>query len=242
MLKLRHFILGLCLVALLSLSASAQPVQPITILAPGDNSLVTSPIEVTAILYPGEDGLVRLTLVDRNQELLSRQLLRLKAPIDKAFEFSTTLTFEIPTETTTAILTVATQDQAHRPLALRSINLTLAGNGEAALTSAASSQPWLTLTEPEPGAVINASPMLIKGTAIPVNERPIFIELLNERGGAIVSKQLVVEAPGQALDFEIYLVYPPVRQVQAMRLIVRQPAAFGGVDAILDSLPVFLTP
>ena len=238
----RRLMLTLGLFFLLSLPASAQPVQPITILMPGDSSLVTAPIEVSALIIPGEDGLIRLTLVDRNQNLLARMLHRVEMPGDGAIEFSAMLAFEIPAETSAAILTIATQDQAHRPLALRSINLTLAGSGEDVITSVSSIQPWLTLNEPQPGAVISASPMLITGTVIPVNSNPIVFELLTERGGAIVSKQLAVEMPGHAIAFEIPLIYPPVTEWRDMRLIVRQSTGLAGVDAILDSLPVIITP
>jgi hypothetical protein len=238
----RRLILTLGLIFFLSLSASAQPVQPITILTPGESSLVTAPIEVTALVYPGEDGVVRLTLVDRNQNLLARQLHRVETPSDGAIEFSTQLAFEIPTETSAAILTIATQDHAHRPLALRSINITLAGSGEDMIEPVSSTQSWLTITEPEPGAVISASPMLISGTVIPVNSNPIIFELLTERGGAIVSKQLAVETPGKAMAFEVPLIYPPVTETRDIRLIVRQSAGLAGVDAILDSLPVIIMP
>lgn len=216
--------------------------QPITILTPGESSLVTAPIEVIALVYPGEDGLIRLTLVDRNQTLLARQLIRVEAPSGEAIEFSTRLAFEIPVEATTALLMLTTQDQAHRPLSSRSINITLAGSGEEMIAPAQITQPWLKLTEPQPGAVINASPMLISGTVIPVNSNPVIFELLTERGGAIVSKQLAVEIPGEAMDFELLLIYPPVTEPRDMRLVIRQSAGWVGVDAILDSLSLILAP
>lgn len=238
----RRLFLVLCLSFLLSLSASAQPAQPIMILTPGENSRVSAPIEVTALVYPGEDGLVRLTLVDRDQNTLARQLVRLEASSGTATEFSTHLAFEIPAETSTVILSIGTQDHAHRPLALRSINLTLAGSGEESIEPATSTDSWLKITQPEPGAVIDASPLMITGTVIPVNDNPIIFELITERGGAIVSKQLAVETPGKAMDFEISLIYPPVAEERDMRLIVRQSTGFVGVDVILDSLPITLAP
>lgn len=194
------------------------------------------------MLYPGDDGLIRLTLVDRNQNLLARQLLRVETPSDGVIEFSTRVMFEIPSETSATILTIATQDHAHRPLSLRSINLTLMGSGEAIIEPSTSTEPWLTITEPQPGSVISTSPMLITGTVNPVNSNPIIFELLTERGGAIVSKQLAVETPGLAMDFDISLIYPPVPETQDMRLVIRQSTGLVGVDAILDSLPVTVTP
>ena len=223
-------------------TSQAQPVERIAILAPGENSLVTTPIEITAVVFPGDDGLIRVTLVDKHQNLLTRQLLRVESPSDTAIEFTTSLVFEIPAETSTANLTIATQDHLHRPLALRSIGLDLASSGEAQIQAQLANDPWLTVTHPEPGAMIGESPMLITGTVRPINENPIVFELLNERGGAIVSKQLAVGAPSENLDFEFFLAYPPAANMRDMRLVIRQSAGWLGVEAILDSLPVTIIP
>ena len=238
----RRFFILLCSFFLITLSASAQPVQLITMLAPGENSVVISPIEVSARVVPGEDDLIRVTLVDEDHTLLARQLLSLDASGEQAIEFSIQLAFEIPVDTHQAILTVATQDREHRPLALRSVTLTLAGSGTAAIQPAVRVEPWLTLTQPEPGEVIRSSPMIIAGMLVPVNNTPVIFELVNERGGSLVSKQLAVETPGKAVDFEISLVYPPDDEAQNLRLVVRQSAGWPGVDVILDSLLITITP
>lgn len=241
-----RIILILCLLVslgfLVLLTGRAQPVEPITILTPGESSLVTAPIEVSALVFPGEDGLIRVTLVDQQQNLLARQLLRVTAPTDAAIEFTTQLAFEIPGESTPAILTIATQDEAHRPLALRSAGLALQMGGDDRIEPHPIVDPWLKINQPQPGVLITQSPMLVKGTVTPLNNKPIIIELLTERGGAIVSKQLAVESPGEPMAFEVSLIYSPPATVREMRLVIRQPADIIGVDAILDSLPFLLAP
>lgn len=241
-----RIILFLCLLFSLGflalLNGRAQPVEPITILTPGESSLVTAPIEVSALVFPGEDGLIRVTLVDQQQNLLARQLLRVTAPTDAAVEFTTQLAFEIRRESMPAILTIATQDQAHRPLALRSAAVTLQGGGDERIEPQSIVDPWLVITQPQPGALITESPMLVTGTVTPLNSKPIIIELLTERGGAIVTKQLAVETPGEPMAFEVSLIYPPATNVRDMRLVIRQPADIIGVDAILDSRPFILAP
>lgn len=239
---LRRWFLILSLIMLSSLSASAQPLPPVTVVTPGENSQVISPIEVLARVHPGEDGLLRLTLVDRSGDLLARQLVRVDAPGESTVEFFSQLAFEIPKETNTGILTVMTQDHNHRPVALRSVNVTLARDGEAIIEPQTSPEPWLTVTHPEPGMVIQSSPLLVIGTVTPINDFPLIFELLTERGGAIISKQLAVETPGQPMNFEVPLVYPPVTGGHDMRLIIRQPSGWVGVDAILDSVPITIAP
>ena len=234
--------LSLSLILAFVHAANAQPTQPMTILSPGEGSLVTAPIEVTAMIHAGEDGLVRLTLVDRKQNLLARQLLRVDALSDSTFEFSTLLAFEIPTDTTSAILTITTKDRFHRPLAMRSAMLNLANGGEEQILLHLNEDPWLTVTQPEPGAVISDSPLLITGTVRPINETPIYFELMTERGRAIFSKQLAVETPGIDFEFSVSLAYSPVVKQENMRLVIWQSAGWPGVIGVLDSLPVIIAP
>lgn len=204
--------------------------------------MVTAPIELAAIVYPGEDGLIRVTLVDKNRDLLARQLLRVNVIEQGAVQFSTRLAFEIPNETTSAILTVETQDHFHRTIALRSVELILQSSGEGSIESHSIPDRWLTITQPEPGAIITESPLVVKGAVTPVNGRPIIFELVTERGGAVISKQLAVETPGEAVDFEVPLIFSPVTAALDMRLVIRQSADIIGVDAVLDSLPITLAP
>jgi len=232
----------LCLGFLISPTGRAQPVEPISIRTPGEGSQVTAPVDVSAVVFPGEDGLIRVTLVDRNRNLLSRQLLRVQAPKDGPIEFSTALAFQIPAETTQAILTIDTQDQVHRPLASRSVTLTLQSDGIARIEDQPPDSTWLTITQPEPGALITESPLVIEGTLKPINSKTIFFELLTERGVAIATKQLAVELPGEPMTFKVALSYAPSLGPRDMRLVIRQPADMIGVDAVLDSLPLQIAP
>ncbi len=246
MLRFRHLLLLLPLLvglAFLALTGGqAQTVEPITILTPGGNSDVTAPIEVSVQLYPGEDGLVRVTLVDTNQNLLARQLLRLSDNSDSLVAFTTYLNFEIPRENVNALLTVATQDEVHRPLALRSVMLNLQSSGAESMQPQPATGHWLEVTQPLPGVVVAESPLVVEGTVTPLNGKPIVIELLTEQGGAILTKQLAVETPGEPMAFAVSLAYVPPGRVRNMRLVIRQPAEIIGENAILDSLPITLAP
>lgn len=239
---------ALVLLFLLSLSSlwllkgEAQPLQSITILSPGENSAVTSPIHINAMVQPGEDGLVRLTLVDNNQNILARQLLRVNGKSDSAIEFKADLAFEIPTESSPAVLMIATQDHLHRPHSTRSVGLTLLSSGEDDIQPQSEQPPWLRITRPLPGALISDTTIVIEGTVTPKNSKPIIFELVRESGGVMISKQLGVDQPGVPKNFSVSLTYLPNTNVEDIRLVIRQTAQDLGVNVILDSLPIRLAP
>ena len=232
----------LCLGSVTSHSISAQPVQQIIILSPGDHSVVTSPINITTLVYPGEGALVRMTLVDQHQNLLARQVIRINGSHHEAVEFTAELAFEIPVERTTAFLTVVTQDYVNRPIAMRSVPLTLQSSGEMRIEPQLITDPWLEINQPEPGAVINDSPIIVAGTVRPINDRPVIFELITERGSVIVTRQVAVTTPGEKMAFEIPLPYSPSLRIRDIRLTIRQPSGIAGVNLILDSLPLTIVP
>lgn len=221
---------------------SAQSAGPIVLLSPGPQSLVTSPIQIRALVHPGESSLVRVTLVDRQQNLLARQVLRINAPDHDAVDLTTELAFEVPVERTAAFLTIMTQDHFNRPIAIRSVPIRLQSSGEMLIAPLPVADPWLEINQPKPGAVINDSPIIVTGRVRPINERPVIFELITERGRAIVTRQLAVETPGEWVAFEIPLPYLASSQIRDMRLTIRQSSGIAGVNLTLDSLPLTIVP
>ena len=231
-----------CWGVLTSHRISAQSTGPIILLSPGNHSVVTTPINVRALVHPGDGGLVRVKLVDQQQNLLARQVLRINAPTLDAVEFATELAFEIPVERTTAFLTVVTQDHVNRPIAIRSVPITLQSSGEMRIEPQLIADPWLEINQPKPGAVINDSPIIVTGMVRPINERPVIFELITERGSVIVTRQLAVETTGELMAFEIPLPYSPSLRIRDIRLTIRQSSGIAGVNVILDSLPLTIVP
>jgi hypothetical protein len=232
----------LCLGLITSHSISAQPVQPIIILSPGGHSVVTAPIHVTGLVHPGEGALVRVTLVDQQQNLLTRQVLRVNGSYHEAVEFTAELAFEIPVESSTAFLTVVTLDHVNRPIAMRSVPLTLQSSGELSIEPQLSTDPWLAVNQPKPGAIINDSPIIVAGTVSPINDRPVIFELITDRGSVIVTRQMAVETVGEMVAFEMPLPYSPSSRIRDIRLVIRQSSGIAGVNVILDSLPLTIVP
>lgn len=194
------------------------------------------------MVQPGADGLVRVTLVDKQGDLLSRQVISLDTSLQDTVEFKTQLAFEIPRESDSAILSVTTLDQAQRPIAVRTAALTLQSAGDTKIEPAGLTGPWLHIDQPEPGVVINTSPLVVKGQVMPINDYPVIFSLVTERGGAVGGRQLAVETPREPVDFEILLPFTPSSTVRDMRLIIRQASNVNGVYAILDSLLITIEP
>jgi hypothetical protein len=235
---LLFFVLSL----LTSSMGASQETTSMVILSPGQNAVVTSPIQLSAILKPGEDGLVRVSLIDQNNQLLVRQLNRWASQGNSHTQFTTQIVFELPSESTQGLITLETQDKYHRPMTTRGVLLTLRSTGPSELQPAPTPEPWITITFPQPYEVISDGEFVVKGIATPITTKPIIFELITETGGVIGSKQLAVENPGDTLTFDVPLSYAYITSTRDVRLIMRQTVDPYGRNIILDSLPLFLTP
>jgi hypothetical protein len=193
-------------------------------------------------MLPGADGLVRLALTDKSNGTLSRQLLRVDAGDDTPISFTTELSFELPGSDVEALLTLSTQDIYHRPLALRSVLLTLTASGEAQITSQQYTGPWLEITYPEPLDIITGGQFTIQGAVTPVTDNPVIFELITDSGGVIGSAQLAVTQPGQTFTFEQLISYAYITTIRDVRLVVRQTLDGYGTNVVLDSLLLALLP
>jgi len=100
MFKLKRFGLIISFLLALSLLSSqagrALSSPSMTILSPGDTSVVTTPINLKADLNGTLPSLIRVTLIDRSGNFLARQLLRADSPNLKSNLFETFLAYEIP--------------------------------------------------------------------------------------------------------------------------------------------------
>ncbi|MCB2214041.1 hypothetical protein KQH50_01475 [bacterium] len=223
-------------------SSSALPAPSMSILSPGDGATVTSPIAVSAEMVPGADGLVRLALTDERNNTLSRQLLRVDSDLDTPIPFITALPFELPGPDMEALLTLSTQDIYHRPLALRSVLLTLTTSGEPQVASPPAGEPWLEITFPEPLDILTGGQFTVQGAVTPVTDNPVIFELITDSGGVIGSAQLAVTEPGETVTFEQPLSYAYINKIRDVRLVIRQTMDGYGTNVVLDSLLLALLP
>jgi len=245
--KRLHAYLVLCLIFALSLLSPqvgwASQFPPLTILSPGDGSIVTSPTTLSAEFQPEMKGMLRLALVDRTGHEIARKLLDVDAADTlKTSYFATELPFEIPTDEGIGLLTLTTLDASFRPVALRSVALTLQSEGESNLQQQTPTGSWLAITRPQPLETINGGEFLVEGIVTPQTPNPIIFELITDRNRVIGSSQLSVENPGQTLNFSLRLYYDFIATTTVARLVVRQTLNPYGTTAILDSLLITITP
>ncbi|MDY6873888.1 MAG: hypothetical protein SVR81_07990 [Chloroflexota bacterium] len=221
---------------------AALPAPSMSIRSPGDGATVTSPIAVSAEMVPGADGLVRLALIDQRNNTLSRRLLRIDSDLDTPIPFTASLPFELPGPDTEALLTLSTQDIYHRPLALRSVLLTLTTSGEPQVASPRAADPWLEITFPEPLDILTGGQFTVRGSVKPITDNPVIFELITDSGGVIGSAQLAVSEPGKTAPFEQLLSYGYINKIRDVRLVVRQTIDGYGANVVLDSLLLALLP
>jgi hypothetical protein len=241
--QIRSLLLILLFLNFLSLrSGSASTVPALLLNRPGDGSQVTSPIQISAQIGAPDSELIRVTLVDRSGNVIARQLLRQSSSDKPSFDFSTELPFEISGETSEGLLTIALLDSYNRPISLRSASLRLLSGGEDKIESTYQTEPWLTISQPQPLEDHSGGEVRVTGTVRPLIERPVFFELVTDSGAQIGTRQLPVEQAEETLDFDISVPYAYINQRQDVRLIIRQSNPQLGEIIILDSVPIFLSP
>jgi hypothetical protein len=237
------FTLLLALILLPPGAGTAEDATHIARLSPGDGSRLVSPIPISAEILSEPGGLVRVELLDGQGQAIARQLLRLDPDHNSPRQtFTTELPFEIRGEEETALLTLTLLDAFHRPLALRSSQITLRADGEAQIEPYQEDSPWINLTEPQLMDIVTGGQLTVVGTVTPLTESPVILELLDETGRVIGARQMPVEPPGSPFDFETTLVYTYIQTFTDARLVVRQTFSPFNTTAILDSLPIGVAP
>jgi len=247
MLTKREISLLFCLLAAFCLlppeGSQAQPSPAISILSPGEGATLTSPILLDAEVVSDPEGLIRVTLLDHNGNPLARQLLRV-SPGDDRYPtvFRSEIPFEIPAESTHALMTLETLDAKHRPISLRSVNLNLVSSGNSNPATPSPQEAWVEIDAPPEMAVLEGGKFQIEGSVIPITQNPIFFELVTEGDRVVGSAQLAVINPDEMIEFDIPITYTYIKELTDVRLVIRQSSTAYGAVIILDSLPLQLLP
>ena len=181
-------------------------------------------------------------MTDKLNNTLARQLLRIDPGSETEITFDTDLAFEIPNGSMEALLTLSTQDDYHRPLALRSVLVTLNSSGETQINLNANEESWLEISYPEAQEIIGGGKFTVLGSVTPVTQNPVIFELITDSGGVIGTAQLAVNQAGERVSFELPLTYGFISSVRDVRMVIRQTIEGYATNVILDSIPLALAP
>jgi hypothetical protein len=245
--KNTHFWQLLWLIFLITLlpnqKATTKPELTLSILTPTGGSVLSSPIYLQIEIEPDIAYGIKVCLVNDNNLVISRQLYFPQANPNTPTFFESQIPFEIPTETSEALLTVTLMDEFNRPQSLRAIPITLSSNSEREVFEAGvSSRNWLEIKSPSPGSEISGGVFNIEGTLIPQSTNPIIIELMTDSGRVLGNAFLTVETQEDPIDFILPITYVTVSEPQNVRLIIRQSSPSYQTTIILDSLILTLMP
>lgn len=245
MFKARNFLVAGILLFLMYIpaqSSTASPAEPLTIITPGEGSVLSSPIHLITEVQLDPGDFIRVTLTNGSNFPISRQLYRVSESMANSTTIEWDIPFEIPTDTARASLSVSILDNHHRPKSLRSVPLTLTMDGLNMDETQANHEPWLVLRSPVEGEIISGGQFIISGTVMPPLETPVLLELISDTGGTIGYAFLAVDTPGEPLDFDLKIHYDFITSARDVRLIILQTSKNFSESEILDSVALTLLP
>ena len=215
------------------------------IIEPGRFSKLISPLEIDAEVTRGEDGYVYLTLMGENDQIFASQELDFKKSLYNRLLISQTLEFSITSVAELARLVLETHDIQGRIKALSSVDLILLSLGDNEINSSQGLYQTIIIDNPVDEEIIRGSRLFISGRASVMNDTPLIVELLNERGEVIASRTLQLAASTDRQTYTAFVVelsYTVSVQTRA-RLSIRQESdnEIQGTVA-LSSVAVILLP
>jgi hypothetical protein len=219
------------------------PSADIQINAPGPLSRVISPIHLEANAYTTANGTVRVELVGEDGQLIYRQLFRGNSDDTTFFALSLNIDFQIPGVSEAARLQVIVDDAYQRPVGESSVDLILLSLGQSTIYPPTDGLSSIVIRQPYYTQVIKGGKLHIEGLVRPLNNTPIFIELLTEQGGIVGSLQVnVSELPiGTYQPISVDLPYN-ITQTADIRLVISQRGDHIIGIAMLNSVLIWLEP
>lgn len=179
------------------------------------------------MITPGDDGLVHIELIGEDGRLIADREYNFWNRLKQRFIFTPVVEFSLTAVVETARLVLSVDDLYGRKIALSSVDLLLLSVGSNEINPPVSLlEPYL-IRQPRPDQVIEGGVLLVEALANPVNDRPLILELIDERGKIVGSTQIQVEPPGGDLShtpFVVDISYE-VSETTPVRLTLRQESA-----------------
>jgi hypothetical protein len=211
---------------------------------PGLMSRVVSPIQVEANVVTGEGGKITIELVGEDGRVISRQVVARGGEAGRRIWLAQQLPFEIQAAAETARLQIITYDAFGRQVFLNSVDLVLLSVGRNEINPPALLQAPYLIRRPAADEVVSGGLLVIEGLARPVNDSPLYIELVRETGRPLVIKQINVPPPTGELSHTPFTIEIPykVSQTTPIRLVFRQEGSRIPGSVALVSRLIILEP
>jgi len=191
-------------------------------------------------LLPGETNRVQISLYGEDGRLLVRKLTVLgQDSPPPGIDVSLELDFEVQVAEL-GRLEVLMRDMAGRIEALNSIRVTLLPVGMSRIQPADVPYERAVFYRPQVGEVVSGGLLTVEGSFWPLNDQPAFIELQDEAGRPLMTRQLSLVGEGY-ISFQTALPYR-IAQPTSARLSIRQIDPRFGEIAYLYSIVVRLEP
>jgi len=168
---------------------SDSPIPPaqIAIFNPGPLSKVVSPISLVAYVVPGADERARVELWGEDGRLMYRKIFNFTTSAPQG-RIVTEFGFEIPGVAETGHLSIQTQDEYGRILALASIDLILLASGDADISLASDTLSPIVIQNPIEKELIFGDKMLIVGLVRTASDQPLLVEIVAADGRILGSR------------------------------------------------------
>ena len=189
----------------------------IKIIAPGPMSTVVSPVEFVFHVAPDVTGITKIELIGENGEEIYRKIIKTYSNIGYYTRIAEQIEFAIRGVAEIARLQVSTYNVDGQLLALNSVRLLLLSVGENEFTPIENYADRLHLRVPKIGSEISNGLFVITGEYLPINDLPVTVELLDDSGTIISSRQLQFHPlDGKFQSFETIMPFKVIKKTDAL--------------------------
>lgn len=147
------------------------------------------------LVSPGEDGLITFSLTGEDGRLIRQQVENYANYIGRRLWISPTMEFDISAAAEFARLSVYTRDLSGRLITLHSVDVVLMMVGNDDVNPPAVTQEPFIIRYPEPAQVVNGGTLVLYILVRPVNASPLLVEIIDDSGKVVGSKEFIVPQP-----------------------------------------------
>jgi len=211
------------------LASPTPPPQPakMRITKPGAYSIVSSPIQLEALISLGDDSLVYIDLIGEDGRIMVSEVLDFRNYDARNFYITPEIPFNINSAAELARIVVYTKDMFGQMISLVSVDVLLLQMGSSDIAAPlVEFEPYL-VTTPREGSLITGGEVVMDGAARVINDQPLIVELIDEKGAIVGSGEVLVSQPSAALvhvPFQLSVSYTVTHRTR-VRLSVRQESA-----------------